>query len=80
MATKVSSKKIVKKKEKYLYTISMTKKEYNDYLYLLIKRKEEERAMLSLQKCRECGKVRKLGEKTKHCLDCLDWKYSDLQR
>lgn len=28
--------------------------------------------------CKECRQLKKVGEKTKHCLECLDWKYSDL--
>lgn len=29
-------------------------------------------------KCTECGKVKKIGYKTRQCLECLDWKYGKL--
>ena len=31
-------------------------------------------------KCVECKKKVPLGEKTHHCLECLDWKMDDLNR
>lgn len=31
-------------------------------------------------KCTECGKIKQIGEKTKECLECLDWKMDDLRR
>lgn len=31
-------------------------------------------------KCVECGKNTKLGDTTKECLKCLDWKMGDLRR
>jgi hypothetical protein len=34
----------------------------------------------TLAKCKECGATRFIGKKTKECLDCLDWKMSDLRK
>lgn len=28
----------------------------------------------SVTKCKECGEIKKVGEKTGQCLECLDWK------
>ena len=31
-------------------------------------------------KCKECGKSKPIGDKTGECLECLDWKMSDLRK
>jgi hypothetical protein len=31
-------------------------------------------------KCLGCGHVGKVGDKTGECLDCLDWKMSELRK
>ena len=30
--------------------------------------------------CKECDKITEIGENTRQCLECLDWKMSELQK
>jgi hypothetical protein len=33
-----------------------------------------------VDRCKECGEIKLIGEKTGECLDCLDWKMDELRK
>ena len=33
-----------------------------------------------ISKCKECGHIDSIGENTRQCLQCLDWKMNDLYK